>query len=165
MEAFSRREPMTPREQEQMEFQQMKQVVAPVFEEPQPQTLDEAFPVVDPRARPLGARVLVQLRNPPKHKGVIHLVEETKSAEKWNGQVAKVIAIGPLAFKKRDSMEPWPEGSWCEVGDFVRVPKWGGDRWEVPFGDGEDRALFMTLNDHEIISAVTGDPLTFLVFL
>ena len=27
-------------------------------------------------------------------------------------------------------MQGWPEGSWCEVGDYIRVPKWGGDRWE-----------------------------------
>jgi len=81
--------------------------------------------------------------------------------------VAKVIAIGPLAFKKRDTMEPWPEGSWCEVGDYLRVPKWGGDRWEVPVpGQAEeDPALFMILNDHEVIATVTGDPLAMRAFV
>ena len=79
--------------------------------------------------------------------------------------VARVIAIGPLAFKKRDTMEPWPEGSWCEVGDYLRVPKWGGDRWEVSLNDDEDPILFMILNDHEIIAAVTGDPLAMKAFI
>ena len=82
--------------------------------------------------------------------------------------VAKVIDIGPLAFKKRDTMEPWPEGSWCEVGDYLRVPKWGGDRWEVPVpGEAkeEDPALFMVLNDHEIIAKLTGDPLAMKAFI
>ena len=91
-----------------------------------------AFPSVDPGAKPLGGRILVQLRRTKKtvtSAGII-LVEETKETEKWNNMVAKVIENGPLAFKKRDSMEPWPEGSWCEPGDFIRVPKWGGDRWE-----------------------------------
>jgi hypothetical protein len=79
--------------------------------------------------------------------------------------VAKVVEIGPLAFKKRDTMESWPEGSWCEVGDFLRVPKWGGDRWEVEVAENEEPALFMILNDHEIIAKVTGDPLKVRAFV
>lgn len=126
-----------------------------------------AFPSVDPGAKPLGGRVLVQLRRTKKtvtSAGII-LVEETKETEKWNNMVAKVIENGPLAFKKRDSMEPWPEGSWCEPGDYIRVPKWGGDRWEVEVGDDEEKALFMILNDHEIIAKVTGDPLQMRAFV
>jgi co-chaperonin GroES (HSP10) len=99
--------------------------------------------------------------------GII-LVEETKETEKWNNMVAKVIEVGPLAFKNRDSMQGWPEGSWCEVGDYIRVPKWGGDRWEVKVNEEDDRedpALFMILNDHEIIAKVIGDPLAMKAFL
>lgn len=126
-----------------------------------------AFPSVDPGAKPLGARVLVQLRR-TKQKATsagIILVEETKETEKWNNMVAKVIEIGPLAFKKRDTMESWPEGSWCEVGDYIRVPKWGGDRWEAEVGKDEEKALFMILNDHEIIAKVTGNPLEMRAFV
>ena len=128
-----------------------------------------AFPSVDPGAKPLGGRILVQLRRTKKKAtsaGII-LVEETKETEKWNNMVAKVIEIGPLAFKHRDTMQSWPEGSWCEVGDYLRVPKWGGDRWEVPVPgqDEEDPALFMILNDHEVIAKVTGDPLVMRAFL
>ena len=82
--------------------------------------------------------------------------------------VAKVLAIGPIAFKHRDTMQPWPEGTWCEVGDYIRVPKWGGDRWEVAVeGEDplEDKALFMVLNDHEVIAKLTGDPLAMKAFL
>ena len=81
--------------------------------------------------------------------------------------MAKVIAIGPLAFKKRDTMEDWPEGAWARVGDYIRVPKWGGDRWEVPVADqpDEDPALFMVLNDHEVITRVTGNPLEMRAFV
>jgi co-chaperonin GroES (HSP10) len=132
--------------------------------------LREAFPAVDPGAKPLGARVLVQLRRTKKtvtSMGIV-LISETKETEKWQNMVAKVIEIGPLAFKKRDTMEPWPEGSWCEVGDYLRVPKWGGDRWEVPVPNEsieEDPALFMVLNDHEIIAKLTGDPLAMKAFI
>ena len=129
-----------------------------------------AFPSVDPGAKPLGGRILVQLRRTKKKttgSGII-LVEETKEAEKWNNMVAKVVEIGPLAFKNRDTMQGWPEGSWVVAGDYIRVPKWGGDRWEVkvPGEDHlEDPALFMILNDHEIIAKVTCSPLEMRSFI
>jgi co-chaperonin GroES (HSP10) len=128
-----------------------------------------AFPSVDPGAKPLGGRILVQLRRTKKKtsgSGII-LVEETKETEKWQNMVALVIYVGPLAFKHRDTMQSWPEGSWCEPGDFIRVPKWGGDRWEVsvPNEPDEDPALFAVFNDHEMIAKVTGDPLTMRAYL
>jgi co-chaperonin GroES (HSP10) len=133
------------------------------------QTLEEAFPNVDPMMAPYGARVLVQLRAVKEKvsKAGLVLVEETRETEKWNTMIGKIIAIGPLAFKKRESMEPWPEGSWAEVGDFVRVPKWGGDRWEVDYEKGEHKgkALFTFFNDHELIGKVTGDPLKIKAFI
>jgi co-chaperonin GroES (HSP10) len=132
--------------------------------------LRDAFPAVNPGAIPLGARVLVQLRRTKKtvtSAGII-LVSETKETEKWQNMVAKVISLGPLAFKKRDTMESWVEGTWCEVGDYIRVPKWGGDRWEVPVPGqtrDDDPALFMVLNDHEVIAKLTGDPLAMKAFI
>jgi co-chaperonin GroES (HSP10) len=131
--------------------------------------LEWAFPVVPPGATPLGGRILVQLRRTKKKtsgSGII-LVEETKETEKWQNMVAKVIHVGPLAFKHRDTMQSWPEGSWCEPGDFIRVPKWGGDRWEVevPGQPDEDPALFAVFNDHEMIAKVTGNPLNMRAYL
>lgn len=129
-----------------------------------------AFPSVEPGAKPLGGRILVQLRRTKKKAtsaGII-LIEETKETEKWNNMVAKVIEIGPLAFKHRDTMVSWPEGSWCVAGDYIRVPKWGGDRWEIKVpgeDDLEDPALFMILNDHEAIAKVVGDPLAMKAYL
>jgi co-chaperonin GroES (HSP10) len=93
--------------------------------------LEDAFPLVDPGAIPLGARVLVQLRKAKKRmteSGII-LPEETRDTERAQNPVGKVISMGPLAFKKRDTMEPWVEGIWCKEGDYLRVPKWTGDRW------------------------------------
>jgi len=133
------------------------------------QTLDEAFPVLDPLMAPYGARVLVQLRAVKEKvtQAGILLPEETKETEKWNTMIGKVIAIGPLAFRKRESMEPWPEGAWASVGDYVRVPKWGGDRWEIDFEDNglKGKALFTFFNDHELIGKVTGDPRAIKAFI
>lgn len=134
------------------------------------QTLEEAFPNVDPMIKPLGARVLVQLRavkEKVSSAGIV-LPEEVKETEKWNTQVGKVLAVGPIAFKKRDSNDPWPEGAWAEVGDFVRVIKWGGDRWEVDYEDekgSKGKALFTFFNDHELIGKVTGDPRVIKAFI
>ena len=127
-----------------------------------------AFPSVDPGAKPLGGRILVQLRRTKRKTTGIILVEETREAEKWNNMVAKVVEVGPLAFRHRDTMQEWPEGAWCKPGDFLRVPKWGGDRWEVRVpGDDEmeDPALFMIINDHEVIAKITNDPLSMRAFV
>lgn len=124
-------------------------------------TLEEFFPVdVDPGFTPFGTRVVVQLRGVKNvTRGGIILAKDTKETEAWNTQVAKLIKVGPLAFKKRDSAEPWPEGIWAAPGDFVRVPRWGGDRWSVKAGDGATDVVFLVLNDHELIGRVDGDPL------
>lgn len=123
--------------------------------------MDEAFPEVDPGVIPLGTRVLVQLmRTTRKSRGGIMLVSETRDTEKWNIQVAKVIKLGPLAFKNRSTQETWPEGMWAEIGDFVRIPRWNGDRVEVPVeGEGEEPIVFVMFNDHDLTGKYTADPL------
>ena len=135
-----------------------------------PVELAWAFPEVNAGQSPFGGRVVVQLLRIKKTAAGsrIILVSETKENEKWQNMIGKVIEIGPLAFKNRDTMASWPEGSWAQVGDFVRVPKWGGDRWEraVPGEDPKEApVLFMTINDHELIAKVTDDPLSFNVFI
>lgn len=129
----------------------------------------EAFPAADAGVQPFGSRVLVQIRTPKtKTAGGLILHSESRDTEKWNTQVARVVNVGPLAFKNRDTMQSWPEGSWCKPGDFVRVPKYGGDRWEVPLGmkDGNNEsAMFVIFNDLDIIGQVTGDPLAIKAFI
>ena len=120
-----------------------------------------AFPDVDSGIEPLGGRVLVQLRRVKRTtaSGIV-LAGETREFEKFNTQVAKVVALGALAFKKKNTLEPWPEGVWADVGAFVRVPKYGGDRFEVAIAnEPEEPALFMLINDHELIAKIKGDPL------
>ena len=127
--------------------------------------LDEAFPPCDAGVRPFGSRILVQIRTPKtKTKGGIILTGDTKDTETWNTQVAKVVAVGDLAFKNRNTQEPWPEGSWATPGDFVRVPKYGGDKWTVKIDDDQE-VIFVILNDLDLIGVVTGDPLAMKSFV
>jgi co-chaperonin GroES (HSP10) len=127
--------------------------------------LAEAFPAAEAGIQPFGSRVLVQIRSPKQRtaSGII-LDTGTKDTEMWNTQVGKVISVGPLAFKNRNTQELWPEGSWCKPGDFVRVAKYGGDRWQVKTANGDD-ALFVIFNDLDLIGQVTGDPLAVRAFI
>jgi co-chaperonin GroES (HSP10) len=127
--------------------------------------IDEAFPPIDAGVKPFGSRVLCQIRLAKrKTKGGIILTGDTKDTETWNTQVAKVVAVGDLAFKNRNTQEPWPEGSWAKPGDFVRVPKYGGDKWTVKIDDDQE-VIFVILNDLDLIGAVTGDPLAMKAFV
>jgi co-chaperonin GroES (HSP10) len=129
------------------------------------EALIEAFPHAEPGIVPFGSRVLVQIRSPKtKTASGIILDNGSRDTEKWNTQVARVVSVGALAFKNRNSMESWPEGSWCKPGDYVRVAKYGGDRWEVALETGES-ALFVIFNDLDIIGQVVGDPLAIRAFI
>ena len=127
--------------------------------------LAEAFPAVDAGVRPFGSRILVQIRTPKKiSRGGILLPSETQDTEKWNTQVAKVIALGPVVFRNRTTLALWPEGEWCTMGQFVRVPKYGGDRWEVPVSE-DVSAMFVIFNDLDILGEVIVDPLSIKAFI
>jgi co-chaperonin GroES (HSP10) len=127
--------------------------------------LDEAFPAVNAGVRPYGSRVLVQIRSPKKKSaGGIIIDTGSRDTEKWNTQIAKVVSVGPLAFHNRDTMQPWPEGAWAKVGDYIRVAKYGGDRWEVPLEENE-AALFVMFNDLDLLGEVIGDPLAIRAFI
>lgn len=127
----------------------------------------EAFPAVDAGIQPFGSRVLIQIRTPKKKSsgGIIIDIHGSNETEKWNTQIGKVVALGPLAFKNRDSMTTWPEGEWCKAGEYVRVAKYGGDRWEVKIPGTNDSAMFVIFNDLDIIGQVTGDPLAIRAFI
>lgn len=143
------------------ESKTLAQVYTPTFPAPAAATLLDAFPSVAPPIAVLGARVLVQLKRVKQvSAGGIVLVEESKQTEEANMAVAKVLQIGPLAFKRRDDMTSWPEGAWVQPGDFVRVPRWGGDRMTVELAGSKETVTIVVLNDHELIAKVVGDPLS-----
>jgi co-chaperonin GroES (HSP10) len=124
-------------------------------EEPDLRTEAECFPDLDPGIDVAGDRVLVQLRREKTtSKGGIILVDETKATLRFNETVAKVKQIGSLAYKSPDTLEPWPEGPWCQVGDRVRTIKYGGDRFVVNPDDGGAPVVFITIQAREIISKI-----------
>ncbi len=131
---------------------------------------EEAFPPVKVGLAPSGSRILVQLRVPVGSTtgGNFHLDSESRKTELDNTQVAKVVAVGDMAFKHRATGAAWPEGSWCQPGDYVRVPKYQGDRFvrkyvrnqveHDPVTDRpkttqvEDNVVFILLPDLDVIA-------------
>ena len=127
--------------------------------------LNFAFPTADPGVTPLGSRILVQIRTPEeKTRGGIILTTSDKETQMWNTTVAKVIATGPLAFHNRNTAELWPEGAWCAPGDYVRVPKYGGDRWTTAADSGQT-AYYVLINDLDVLGKITGDPTRIKAFI
>jgi len=131
-------------------------------------SLEEAFPHADPNFKPVGNKILLQIRTPKKRSaGGIMLVEETRETDRWQSQVAKVISLGPVAFCNRTSMAKWPEGAWCEPGQFVRAPLYGGDRWYQkvnPEDVNSEDAIFLVIKDTDVIGLVP-DPLSVIAFI
>ena len=124
-------------------------------DEPDLRSEQECFPDVDPGVEILGDRVLVQLRREKStSKGGIILIDETRQTLRYNETVAKVISIGPLAYKSPEDLTPWVEGPWCKVGDLVRTIKYGGDRVVLQPDDEGAPVVFITLQAREVISKI-----------
>lgn len=135
-------------------------------------SLSQAFPTIDPGIKPLGSRVLVQIKQIARFtKGGIELPAEAIKTEQYNTQVARVVALGPLAFKtifksaddQTEVIKDWPDGAWYGVGDFIRVPLYGGDRFTVPFRNSRkeiDHVIFALYKPTDALGIITADPLS-----
>lgn len=127
--------------------------------------LDSYFPAVDPGEVPLGQLVLLQIKQAMTTYGESKLVLTKNDIETEfdNTQVAKVIALGAVAYKDRSTLQPWPEGDWVKPGQYVRVSQHNGKRWTVPLpgtrgNSVEERVTFVLIDDLHIASIVK-DPL------
>ena len=145
-------------------------------------SIEQAFPTVVHGHRPLGSNILLQVRQPLKvTAGGIYVDTESRKTERDVTQVARVLDIGPLAFRNRNTGEPWPEGAWCKVGDFVRIPKYQGDRLHVETKvvdyrtnpvtgelieeESMDAVELVFLKELSLVAVIDGDPLTIRSYL
>ncbi len=145
----------------QPEVPSLKSLLGKLYDE----NLAYAFPDVAPPYLPTGKNILVQLRTPGNFKKlsggkILYYADESVDFEKFNIQTAIVRYLGPVAYRHRLTMETFPEGEWAVPGEFVRVPKFGGDRVGVALNDDQKRsAMFVMVNDTDIVGQVFGDPL------
>lgn len=124
--------------------------------------IELAFPAVVCPIKPLGNRILVQIRLPKtKTKSGFIITSDTQEDVYRNEQTAKVLKIGAGAFHFPTTGESWKTGAWVKEGDFVRVPLHGGDNHWISYGEGEqqDKILFKTFKDYELIGLIEGNPL------
>ena len=125
--------------------------------------VDSFFPSISCPLKPLGNRVLVQIRKPKnKTASGLYLTSDTKDDNYRQEQTAKVVSLGSGCFKFPTTGDIWPSGEWYNVGDYVRVPLHGGDNHWISYKDSdgkEELLLFKTFKDFEIISLIDGDPL------
>lgn len=115
----------------------MSAVLTPGLASRDKMTMEDAFPKVEHLIAPLGNQVVVQLRCAKRRTaGGILLTHSDTDFDASQIRVAKVIELGPLSYKDRDTREDWPEGPWIKVGQFVRVPAYQGiDRWKIVIPD------------------------------
>jgi len=106
--------------------------------------------IPDPKEppRPIGWRVLVRpLPISEKTSGGIILTEQVHDDMQRTQTLARVLALGPMAYTRNDmGGEPW-----CNVGDTVLIGKFSGLR--IKYGD----VKLALLNDDQVM-AVIPDP-------
>lgn len=117
---------------------------------------DARFPDVNPGFKPVGRKVLIQLQKSATVSpgGILFLPEEV-DAKDAVAVIAKVIAVGDMAYRDADTGEFWPTGAWCKPGDISRWPKYGGDRFRV--GTDKDGVHFKFFDDRDMIATVEND--------
>lgn len=139
--------------------------VAEVLGDAYSDALKAAFPDVQPPfGQPFGYNVLLQLRLArTRSRGGIIMPDEAKDMERIRTQAALVRAVAPMSFHNRTNGRPWAEGPWFQVGDFIRCPMYGGDRFYVDFDPGngqpKDQVLFVLIRDEDAVAPIVGDPL------
>jgi co-chaperonin GroES (HSP10) len=128
------------------------------------QTLETAFPAVIVGEKPFGNLVLVQIKQAAfKTKSGFMLTDADMKTEFDNTKVAKVLALGPLAFCSRDTGKEWPEGKWFNVGDYVRLSQHNVRSWTIPLpgtrGVGVDERIVVGYIDELHVQGLVDDPL------
>lgn len=110
------------------------------------------FPKVDHGLVPKGNCLLIMGQHiPALTKGGIALTEDFKKTEGYQIAMGRVESMGPLAFKDKESVEPWKEGNWCEIDDVIFLPR-TGHRIQKHI-DGEVYS-FVLISDVDVLATV-----------
>ena len=103
---------------------------------------------------PQGYRILIAI--PKKEEtfkdSQIVIAESTRQKEEIASIVGLVMKLGPQAYK---DPEKFPDGAWCEEGDFIIMRSYSGTRFKVTTPEGDQE--FRIIND-DTVEAVIADP-------
>jgi len=82
---------------------------------------------------------------PKKTKGGLILTDTTNETIQMTTVCAYVLKVGELAYKDK---EKFPDGPWCQKGDWVIFGRYAGSRFKIEGGE------VRILNDDEIIARI-----------
>ena len=98
---------------------------------------------------PTGWRVLIQPQAPKKKTtGGIYLPSQSQDNEEYLTAHGIILAVGPLAWKDRETGKPWQGGNWAKTGYHVTFGKYAGQKLII------ERVKLLLLNDDEITSVL-----------
>jgi co-chaperonin GroES (HSP10) len=102
--------------------------------------------LLDRLPSPTGYRILVlPYAGPKKTKGGLYLADTTQETIQMTTVCAYVLKMGDLCYKDK---EKFPNGPWCEKGDWVIFGRYAGSRFKIEGGE------VRILNDDEIIAKI-----------
>lgn len=122
----------------------------------------QPFPEIDHQHEAMAHYVLVQIRRARDRVGSIILAAESQAVEQYNADIGKVVSVGPLAFRDRETGEPWPGTTPVQPGEFVRFPQYGGKSFWLEHNGQKEGVKFALFRDSEILAKVV-DPTLSLV--
>nr|ASN63222.1 co-chaperonin GroES [uncultured virus] len=109
-------------------------------------SVSENKSLLDRLPSPTGWRLLVlPYAGPKKTKGGIILTDTTSETIQMTTVCAYVLKVGDLAYKDK---EKFPDGPWCQKGDWVIFGRYAGSRFKIDGGE------VRILNDDEIIAKI-----------
>lgn len=112
-----------------------------------PELVDK--PLLDRMPDPTGWRVLIlPYRGKGRTEGGIYIPDKVLDDGQLQTVVGYVLKVGPLAYKDE---EKFPEGPWCQKGDWVIFARYAGSRFRIDGGE------VRILNDDEILARIS-DP-------
>ena len=99
--------------------------------------------------QPAGYKLLIQpLEVKEKTDTGVYMPDSLKSAEQTASVIGFVVKAGPDAYRDK---EKFPNGAYCEEGDFVIFRSYSGTRFKI------DKQEFRLIND-DTVEAVVDDP-------
>ena len=126
--------------------------VASMYTEPKQRVLDPSkadASLLERMPNPTGWRMLIlPYRGKAKTQGGVYLPDKIVDDGQLTTVVGYVMKQGPLCYKDE---KKFPNGPWCEQGDWVIFARYAGSRFKIEGGE------VRILNDDEIL-AVISDP-------
>ena len=102
--------------------------------------------LLDRLPSPTGYRILVlPYAGPKKTKGGLYLADTTQETIQMTTVCAYVLKMGDLCYKDK---EKFPNGPWCNKGDWVIFGRYAGSRFKIEGGE------VRILNYDEIIAKI-----------